>query len=500
MKPSRPFGSGVPGVAKRFRLTMFTTFRGRLAMLYIVVELSILLVAGSLLYVLLTRQAYSDIDEKLAEQAQSVVSELQRSPFYYWNEHLSSFSNHFMGTVQLVASNGQVLFATDDSLIGAGGDEISRALGQAMKGNVMVFVSTRSLLRKDNIRVVAMPIKRTDRVVAALLLGRSTSDTQAVFKLLYSLGFILGLISIVISAWAGYVMAKRAMRPIQEITSTARGVAAGDLSRRLTSFSQDREIRELIRSLNKMFGDLEASFQSQKRFTADASHELRLPLTVLKGEIEVALRQPRSPEEYHKVLHDQLDMIERMRRIVDDLLMLARADAGQLELEQGEVDLSLLLQEVGQQHLTLFASRHMMLEMDIVDDLFVSGDAAKLERVIFNLLNNAYKYAREATTVYLSAHAENEKAIISVRDEGPGIASHHLDHLFSRFYRADDGRARSEGGSGLGLAICKRIVLAHGGEISVESEEGGGTQFIVSLPLAGKDPELSERLNMVMRS
>jgi len=241
--------------------------------------------------------------------------------------------------------------------------------------------------------------------------------------------------------------------------------------------------------LNKMFANLESSFKAQKRFTADASHELRIPLTVMQGEIEVALRHRRSSREYVYTLRQQLDMIERMRRIVDGLLTLARADAGLLELKLEEVDLTLLLQEVGQQHLGLFASKDICLDMEIAEELQVIGDADRLERVVFNLLNNAYKHTPAGSTVRLSGLICGDQAVIEVRDQGPGIDAEHLPNLFDRFYRADDARSREAGGVGLGLAICKRIIEAHDGKIEVESKPGKGACFRVILPLPGADPK-----------
>lgn len=483
----------------RLHSNIFHTFRGRLAMLYILVELTILLIAGILIYFTLSKQVYDEVDDSLYRQAQSVVNELEGSRFHYWSSHLNEFARHFYGTVQLIGANGVVQFATKSNLIGKGGNEVSMALGTALKGESTVFISTRSLLRKDNIRIIAMPVYRAGNVVAVLLLGRSTSEIQGFFKWLYLLGGILGLLSMIISGVAGYVMARRALKPISEITSTARAVAAGDLTRRIQSEVQDKEIRVLVKSLNKMFEDLESSFMAQKRFTADASHELRIPLTILKGEVEVALRHPRSEEDYKQLLKQHLDIIERMQRIVNDLLTLASADAGLLELAQEPVDLSLLLQEVTQHHLILFADNHINLNMDIQDHLEVMGDHNHIERVIFNLLNNAFKYAPELSTVTISAYAEDQSAIITIADEGPGISEEHQVRLFDRFYRADESRARYKGGgAGLGLAICKRIVEAHNGEITIQSKEGEGAKFIVHLPLIGANPEFSERLNSII--
>ncbi len=468
------------------RSNIFRTFRGRLAMLYITLQLGILLFAAVVLYNVLSNRIYHEVDEQLMAQAATLVNELEGAPLYFWSGHLGTYADHYQGPIQLVGANGLILFSANRSLIDKGGNDVSRALAHTFRAGTPAFASTQSLLNKTNIRVVAFPIHNGSRIAATLMLGHSTADIRSVLNLLYIVGGILGLISIIISAVAGYYMAKRALEPIQEITTTARGVAAGDLSRRLKSKSQDKEIQILVRVLNKMFADLEASFNAQKRFTADASHELRLPLTILKGEIEVALRHPRTETEYQHILQQQLGTIDRIQRIVNDLLTLARAEAGQLELVQTPVDLSLLLQEVGQQHLILFDSQKVQLDMQIDEHLMVMGEASQIERTMMNLLSNAFKHAPEHSSILLSAITEGDSVIICVRDEGPGIDEKQQLRLFDRFYRADDARCRKDGeGAGLGLAICKRIVDSLDGDIWVNSQLGSGTSFFVRLPLSG---------------
>jgi len=467
------------------RSNVFRTFRGRLAMLYITLELGILLFAAVVLYNVLSNRIYHQVDEQLMSQAAILADELETAPLYFWSDHLGTFADHYQGPIQLVAANGLILFSANRSLIEKGGNDVSRALAHTFRAGTPAFASTQSLLNKTNIRVVAFPINQGGRITATLMLGHSTADIRSVLNLLYIVGGFLGLISIIISAVAGYYMAKRALEPIQEITSTARGVAAGDLSRRLKSKSQDKELQVLVRVLNKMFADLEASFNAQKRFTADASHELRLPLTILKGEIEVALRHPRTEEEYQHILQQQLGTIDRIQRIVNDLLTLARAEAGQLEMVQSPVDLSLLLQEVGQQHLILFDSQKVQLDMQIDDNLMIMGEASQIERTIMNLLSNAFKHAPEHSSILLSAVTEGDSAIICIRDSGPGIDEKQQQRLFDRFYRADDARCRKDGeGAGLGLAICKRIIDSHDGDIWVDSKLDSGTSFYIRLPLS----------------
>jgi heavy metal sensor kinase len=480
------------------RSFMLHTFRGRLAMLYISVEFSILVISALALYYFLSRQVYQQLDDALNHQAGSLVRYLERSPLYMWPEGLVKFSRQYNGSLQLVAVTGDPMFTKRDELMARQDRHINRAFQQASRGQEIAVTSTSSLLGKDNIRVLAKPIHRDNRVVAVLLIARSTVEIQGFFKQLYWIGGSLGLLSIIISACAGYIMTVRSFRPLKEINRTARAVASGDMSRRLKSRAQDEEINDLVVALNQMFQALEDSFVAQKHFTADASHELRIPLTILKGEMEVALRNPRSNEEYQHILKHNLSTIERMHRIVDDLLMLARSDAGQLELAQESIDLSLLLQEIGQHHLILYSQKRLNLDIDVEDELEIIGDEPALGRVMYNLLNNAYKYAPEASTVTLSARATGEQVFIQVQDQGPGIDLEHQQHLFNRFYRSDDARDRNNGGAGLGLAICKRIIDAHGGHIDVVSELGHGASFTIELPLSKANPAMQKRLSHML--
>lgn len=453
-------------------------------MSYITVEFIILVIAAGLVYWVLSVQIYQEVDEDLFHDTQQLVNQLENSKAQIWGHHLQEFSIYYRGVVQLVNRDGKVLFSVGEEMVGHDRKDISRAIHGAFSDNATVFVSTQSLLRKGNLRVAVMPVQVANQIVAVAILARTTNDIQKFFTLLYFLGGVLGLLSMLISGLVGYHMARRSLRPINEITDAAQAVANGDLSRRLESSVHDQEIRELIFSLNKMFVCLEDNFTSQKRFVSDTSHELRHPITILKSEIEVALLQDRSPEEYRNLLKQLFGISERMQHIVNDMLTLAQADAGNLEINQDNLDLSLLLQEVGQNHLILYAKEHINLELDIAENLDTKGDQHRIERVFYNLLNNALRYAPRQSTVKMQAYAENGLAIIKVSDEGQGVSEKDKPHLFERFYRADDARNSQQGeGAGLGLAICKHIVLAHGGSISVEGRPNEGATFVVKLPL-----------------
>lgn len=469
-------------------------------MSYIAVEFMILVVAAALIYSFLSVQIYQEVDEELFQDAEQLVESLEHAPKEAWPYHLQSFATHYRGVVQLVSPDGTILFSVGEALAGHDKKDVALAIRGAFAGNATVFVSTRGLLRKDNLRVAVMPIRIQNKIVSVAILTRTTNDIQKFFKLLYMIGGALGLLSMLISGLVGYRMARRSLRPINDITDAALAVSNGDLSRRLKASVHDQEIDVLIQSLNKMFVGLEANFNSQRRFVSDTSHELRHPITILKGEIEVALLQERSPEEYKALLKQLFAISNRMQHIVNDMLTLAQADAGTLEIPQEKIDLSLLLQEVGQDHLMLFSKRNIHLEMEIPENLEIMGDQHRIERVFYNLLNNAFRYAPEESTVTLSAVTEGEHVIIRVADQGSGVSAEARPHLFERFYRADDARTNQHGeGAGLGLAICKHIILAHQGKISIQSQPNEGAIFQVVLPLSSANPDLSKRLQNIIR-
>ncbi len=480
---------------------MFRTFRGKLAVSYIIVEFSILIIAAVLIYWFLANQIFHDIDDKLMHEAEEMVDYLEHTPRQQWGLKTQKFSDDFDGFAELISHDGRILFTAGKRLVGHDKKDVVAAIRQARQSNSAIFISTRGVLRKNNLRVAAIPIRIRHQVIAIAILAKTTNEVQKFFQMLYVIGGTLGLLSMIISGLVGYRMAKRSLRPIDDITDAAQAVSSGDLSRRLDTSVHDEEIQTLVESLNKMFECLESNFNSQKRFVSDTSHELRHPITILKGEIEVALMHDRSPEEYKALLKQLFSISDRMQHIVNDMLTLAQADAGTLEITQEPIDLSLLLQEVGQDHLILFSKRKIHLDIDVQEGLEMIGDQHRIERVFYNLLNNAFRYAPENSTVTLSAVAEGDTAKVRVMDEGEGVSPEDAPHLFERFYRADDARTNQQGeGAGLGLSICKHIVLAHHGKIHVVLDDRKGATFEVLLPLANMNPEYNKRLQNILHN
>ena len=289
-------------------------------------------------------------------------------------------------------------------------------------------------------------------------------------------------------AWLGLdFVIRHWSSPLAALGESARSVNLGNLSRqRLFAPPDAPELTQLTTAFNDLLDRVELAHVSQHRFVADASHELRTPLTILRGEIDVALRRPRSPEEYAEVLQSSREEIERLSHLAENLLTLARADAGDVLVRREPVDVAAVARDVCRK-LSLFAEQQRVpLACEAPGPAVVSGDALALEQILFNLLENALRYTSPGESATMYVVPLDREVSIQVVDRGSGISAEHLPHLFDRFYRVDKARSREFGGAGLGLSIVKTLVEAHGGRVDVRSELGQGSTFTVRLPLLRK--------------
>jgi heavy metal sensor kinase len=263
------------------------------------------------------------------------------------------------------------------------------------------------------------------------------------------------------------------------MVESARRITAEDLAQRVPVPPSDDELGRLAAGLNDMLGRLERAFSSARRFSADAAHELRTPLTILKGEVEVALASPQTTDEYRRVLVSAQEEIDRLAALVEDLLFLARADAGVAPPPKDPVDLQAVIDDARPAMAALAERGGLELTVDASGPVWVLGSAPLLFRVVLYLVDNALKYTPAGGQVIVRLTAGGQ-AELTVCDTGPGIAPEEQVRIFDRFYRGDPARER--GGSGLGLALTRSIVQLHGGRIVVESEPDHGTCFRVRLP------------------
>ena len=459
----------------RVRLTIW--YGGGLAL--------IMLFFATSLYLVMSKALHDQIDESLKDAATAVARSLEEhrfGPFLFLDDltqtlpELARLDKVFQiygpqGTITLQSANIKNF------------DEIplsDQAKQSALKSEA-IYESVR-FHDEIPIRLLSHPIYHGDSLVNILRVG---SSLRPVEKMLDRLIFVLQIgspLAVLVSMFGGWFLAGRALRPVDNITNTAQRIAAGDLTQRIHTSSTD-EIGRLASTFNDMIGRLEASIRQIRQFSADASHELRTPLTITKGETELALRKDRTPEVYREVLESNLEEIDRMSRIVDELLFLSRADLGEIKIAKEPVQLEYLIQEIQQQAQVLGKDREVETVVRHLEPAEVAGDEWRLRELLLNIVDNAVKYSQENGQIEIKLERAGNMAKLSVKDNGIGISPDDQKMIFDRFFRSDAARAHVQKGTGLGLAICKWIAETHQGKIQVESTQGQGSRFTITLPL-----------------
>jgi len=330
-------------------------------------------------------------------------------------------------------------------------------------------------------RVVVNGHPYTIQVAAPL---REFNEALERFRLILLLVAPLLLIG---AGLGGYLISRRALNPVDRITAAAESISISNLSDRLGVPKTSDELQRLSETLNRMLSRLNSAVQRISQFTADASHELRAPISLIRATAELAVHHKRTNDEYHEDMVQILAESERTSRLIDSLLLLARADAGGAELQHELTDVSTSVREATDQARTLAANKRIEMVTELDGPIVVHGDGEALRRLSFILVDNAIKYSPEGGRVQVGLRAVDGKAVITVSDSGIGISESDLPHIFDRFWRADKVRSRATGGAGLGLSIARWIVDEHHGTIEVESKSGQGSTFSARMPLARVD-------------
>lgn len=334
------------------------------------------------------------------------------------------------------------------------------------------------------IRLLLMPLNEGSSNLGSIVLALPLGESQALLRQIL-LGFAIAIpLMLGLSAVGGLFLAGRALQPVATITQTARQISAADLSQRLNLDLPPDEIGELAHTFNEMLARLERAFQRERQLTSDVSHELRTPLGMLKTQLSLARSRPREAAALLAMMADMEGDVDRMTTLIEQMLTLARVEQRGLG-EFAPVVLDDLLRDVVAQLQPKAAASQVSLRLGIPPqvDFHLAGDGERLRQVFTNLVENGLKYTFSGGVVSVNASRHWQTIEMSIANTGAGIPPEHLPHLFERFYRADDARARETGGFGLGLAIAQAVVQAHGGVITVESEVGQGATFTVSLPV-----------------
>ncbi|MGE0826124.1 MAG: sensor histidine kinase [Candidatus Binatia bacterium] len=379
------------------------------------------------------------------------------------------------GWLEVWSPEGKLLYRSA-SLVEASGEAIASLPSLELSGYASV-----TLPGDVPVRILSEPYM-IDGVPAVIRVVRSE---KRLHHELSELLLVLGLgfpVAVGIAGFGGYVLARRALVPVSRMADRARIITADRLGERLPVVNPDDELGSLATVFNNTFARLERSFEQLRRFTSDASHELRTPLTAIRSVGEVGLREHRDEAAYREIIGSMLEEADRLGRLVDSLLTLSRADAGQVKLTLESVDLAELARDVVNHLGVLAEEKRQPLSIEAAGSVPIIADRLVLRQAIVNLVDNAIKYSPEGGRVRVVAQDQPSSPILEVSDTGPGITTEHRERIFDRFYRVDKARSRELGGTGLGLAIARWAVEAHGGRIELESEEGKGSLFRIRLP------------------
>lgn len=375
--------------------------------------------------------------------------------------------------VRLLDTDGGVVSAV--GVLPTEGQFDQSAVYSALRGRT-VFSTIE--LDDDDVRVITTPVRANGAVVGVLQIGQERDHIDEDLLELLSV-LLLALPGVLALALAGgYMLAGRALVPVAEITDRAAAIEAKDLHARLNLPLPDDELGRLARTFDAMLGRIEDAFERQRRFTGDAAHELRTPLSLMRSQVDHALARTRTPEEYQTALHDLEGDLQRLTGLVGTLLELARSDTGTLTLDRSRFDLAITIDLVREQFAQAAEDAEIALASE-TQPCVVTADEDRLVQVLVNLVANALAHTPAGGSVTLGCAPTGTGARFWVVDTGVGIAPEHLGRIFDRFYRVDTGRTRAAGGAGLGLSISRAIVEAHGGTITATSTLGKGARFDV---------------------
>jgi heavy metal sensor kinase len=418
------------------------------------------------------------VDENLQDQVQGVRGLIAR-------ESGKTELDRELREIEEIRAGSYLLQVSD-----LGGNWIYRSrtmaqFGPAASGEARASITTQQP-KGVPLRVLTLPVEVRGKTYIVQLAYPLDDFYEALDRFRRVL-FLSSPLLLLLASAGGYWLSRRALAPVDQVTREARSISAQSLSSRLVVPRTGDELQRLSETLNGMLERLEQAFRRITQFTADASHELRTPVALMRTRAEIVLRRSRSEEEYRETLQQILEDLQRTSSLIENLMLLARADSGAEALERTRIN---MVENVGEACLegrALAETKQISLRAELPETpVWIDGDANSLRRLFLILLDNAVKFTPPQGRIAVSLASSDGCAVTEVRDTGIGIAAEDLPHIFERFFRADRARSRETGGAGLGLSIGKWIAEAHGGTISASSKPGEGSVFQVRIPLAGE--------------
>jgi heavy metal sensor kinase len=449
----------------------------------------VLVFAGGIIYQIFKYRAYAIFDSGLTDLSRQFIAQVrfENDHFVLSTQGLSvRMSSVTVADIEPYAivtdESGKIIYRnTYDPYIQSmiQGGQLDRVLAQR-SGIGLAVADDGTVFRFVNLEIPS----GTDSVQRVVHIGRSTGrlasllDTYAQFCM-WSVPFML-----LISVATGWFITNRALMPFRDFAKAAEQISSENLNTRIVSKYREAEVQTLVKSFNAMVNRLNRSFQQMRSFNADAAHELRTPLSIMRADTELLLQSANvSDREIRAALESNLEELDRLTYIINDMLMLSEAEAGDQVILKESIHFEKLVEGLLEQLRTFAAARDVQIKLLDMPEVRIEGDESLIRRAILNVLDNAIKYSKDSGTVEVSAGVESAKVLLAIKDYGIGIEPADLPYIFDRLFRADRARNRERGGIGLGLSITKWIIEAHQGSIQVTSTYGQGTTFVIALPI-----------------
>jgi heavy metal sensor kinase len=452
--------------------------RARLTVWYAALLAVIIVALGAFLVLRLRSDLQAAIDRDVRSAAAMVAVGYTAEGTEEFLEVAEKVLPRSGSAAQVLDGSGRVLLTYGDEV--AARDMVDDDVRAGALAGRRRLVTARPPDSEQRFRFMVLP---ADRLGArhVVVVGESLESVERSVDRVLVLLLLAGPAALAATALGGWWLARKALLPVERMTSQAQRIGIDRLDERIAVPEANDEIRRLAVTLNAMLDRLEHGVEEKHRLIADASHELRTPLAVMRAELDVTLRGEQLSPDARLVLESAREEVGRMSRTVNNLLTLAEVDEGRLGLLPARVELRDAIEAAARPLRPLAAAKHLQLEVG-GDGAEAEADPQRLHQAITNFIENAIKYARPDGHVRATAWSTDAEVGVTVADDGPGIPAEAREHLFDRFYRVDGARGRDDGGSGLGLAICREIAGAHGGRVWVESEEGRGSRFSLALP------------------
>jgi heavy metal sensor kinase len=453
------------------------TIRARLTLWYLAILAVTLVAFSAFLYVSLTHVLRATHEQDLLLESAEVAADLEQSKAPGRLTDLPSVPQSDAAV--------SVFDASGERMLGANVDDPPKVPDSVLTAAARGELSYQRLPKAGGGKwgVLTVPVKEDGQVVAVISLARPQDSVDANLAAFGKTLLVAIPLTLLLALAGGLFLAQRALNPIDRVTREAERFGTGDLSLRFNLDGPPDEVVRLAATFDRMLARIEQAFLRERQFTADASHELRTPLALLLSRTDLALERPREAGEYRETLAQIRQDLAGLNRLLNELLLLARAEAGREQLTLESLSLGDLAADVVGAMQPLAESRGVRLSCAARTRSAIAGDQMKLTQLLINLVDNAVKFTPAGGAVTVHARRRGGWAEIQVTDSGSGIPPADLPHVFERFYRVDKARSPAEGGSGLGLTISQWIAQAHGGGISATSRLGEGSTFVVRLPI-----------------